>query len=120
MVGARGDKPPLGTLMSRLRCLLRSRLRAESGGCAARPLEPLSLTSWRRPPGPSGSWFEARNVAFQRLNRGLEALCRGARPDDLRAAGDPRPGPQRMTRRSSRRPAERATDREVVAAVLAA
>lgn len=34
---ARGDKPPLGTLMSRRICPLRSRLQGWSAGCAARP-----------------------------------------------------------------------------------
>ena len=40
MVGARGDKPALGTLMSRPICRLRSRLRGRNAGCAGRPPNP--------------------------------------------------------------------------------
>ena len=36
MVGARGDKPPLGTLMSRVTCPWRSRSRGRSAGYEAR------------------------------------------------------------------------------------
>ena len=37
VVGARGDKPPLGTLLSRPTCRLRSRLRGRSTGYAPQP-----------------------------------------------------------------------------------
>ena len=83
LVGASGDKPPLGTLVPRTICPLRSRVRAWSAGGAGRPRDAGTRQGGRRRPSFSpeqGCPVPVRRMPGERLRAWRRRSCtRGVR-----------------------------------------